>query len=92
MITMSYNKDSGSSDKSNTNRSHGKYDSFCAPTNDLEDVVFQPHSSDAQFKKKNDRMTDHVRVTFRRMGLTMGKALRKLVQPVLSVPSMPDSE
>ena len=55
-------------------------------------MVFQPHSSATQFKKNNDRLADHVRVTFRKMSPTMGKTLRKLVQPVLAVPIMPDSE
>ena len=81
-----------SGSKPNTNFSHKKYDSFSALTSGLEDVAFQPHSLATQFKKKNDRLADHVGVTFRRMGLKIGKAMRKLVQPVLAVPIMPDSE
>ena len=71
---MSDNKDSGSGGKTNTNRFYEKYNSFRAPTSGLEDVVFQPHSSAAQFKKKNDRLDDHIGVTLRRMGPKMGKA------------------
>ena len=89
---MSNNKDSGSGGKSNTNRSHGKYNSFCAPTSGLEDVVFKPYSLDARFNKNNDWQADHVGVSFRRMVPTMGKALRKLAQLVLAVPSMPNSK
>ena len=89
---MSDKKISVRGGKSITNFSHGKYDSFHASTSGVEDVVFQPHSSAAQFKKNNDRLADHVRVTFRQMSPTMGKTLRKLVQPVLAVPIMPDSE
>ena len=88
---MSDNKYSGSGGKSNANFSQGKYDSFRAPTSGLEDVFFQPHSSATQFKKNNDRVADHVGVTFRRMGPMMGKYPRKLVQTVLALPSMPDS-
>ena len=84
--------DSGSGSKSNANRFHGKHDYFRAPTSGLEDMVFQPHSSAVQFKKNNDRMANHVKVTFKKMVPTMGKALVKLVQSVLSVPSMPDSD
>ena len=65
---MKDNKDSGSGGKSNANRSHGKYDYFCAPTSGLKDVVFQPHSSAAQFKKNNDWLDNHVRVKFPQMG------------------------
>ena len=53
-------------------------------------MVLQPHSSAAQFKKINDRLANHVGVTFKQMGPTMGKALSKMVNPVLVVPSMPD--
>ena len=59
--------------------SHGKHDFFCAPTSGLEDVVFQPHSSAAQFKNNNDHMDDHVRVTFKLMVPKMSKALMKPV-------------
>ena len=86
------NKDSRSGGKSNTNRSHGKYDSFNVPTSSLENVVFQPHSSAAHFKKNNNRLADHVRVTFIQMGPTMVKTMRKLVQPFLAVTSIPDSK
>ena len=89
---MSDNKNSVRGGKSITNFSHGKYDSFHASTSGLEDVVFQPHSSAAQFKKNNDRLADHVGVSFRRMGPTMGKAMRKLVQPVLSVTRITERE
>ena len=74
--TMSDNKDSGSGGKSNSNRSNGKYDYFCALTSGLHDVVFQPHSSAAQFKKNNDRLADLVGVTFTLMVPTMDNSLK----------------
>ena len=89
---MSDNKDYGSGGKSNSNISYGKHNFFCATTSGMEDVVFQPQSSAAHFKNNNDRLADHVGVTFRQMGPVMGKDMRKLVQPVLAVPSMTNSE
>ena len=83
---------SGSGSKSNANRFHGKHDYFRAPTSGLEDVIFQLHSSTAWSKENNDQLANHVGLTFRRMGQTMCKSLRKLVQPVLVVPIMSDSE
>ena len=88
---MLYNKDYGDGVKSNANRSQGKQDHFCAPTSVLEDVVFQTHSPAAHFNKSNYRLADHIRVTFKQMGPTMGKAMRKLVKPFIVVPSIPDS-
>ena len=85
------NKDYGDGGKSNANHYQGKHNSFGAPMSGLEGVVFQPHSLAAQFKKINDRLADHVGVIFKRMVPTMGKTLKKLVNPVLVVPSMPDS-
>ena len=86
------NKNSGSGGKSNANHSHGWHDYFHAPTSGLGGVFFQPHSLAAQFKKKNYRQDNHVGVTFRQMVPTMGKDLKKMVQPVLIVPSIPDSD
>ena len=87
---MPDNKDSGGGGKSNANRYQGNHESFRAPTSGLAYVVFQPHSLAADFKKINDRLANHVGVTFKQMGLTMGKDMRKLVNPVLVVLIMPD--
>ena len=70
----------------------GKHESFKASTSGLEDVVFHPSSSAAEFKKFNERLADHISVPFKRFGPPMSKALRKLVKLLFVLPEKPDTD
>ena len=75
-----------------SSRYQGKHESFKAPTSGLEDVVFNPSSSAADFKKFNDCLAHHVGVTFKLFGPPMSKALRKLVKPLFVLLAKPDPD
>ena len=85
-------KNNGGVGKQVSSRYQGKHKIFRAPTSGLDDVVFQPSSSAAEFKTFNDCLANYVGMYLKHFGLPMIKALRKMAKPLFVLTEQPDSD
>ena len=83
-------KNNGGGAGKQTSRYQGKQKRFRAPISGLEEVVFHPSSSAAEFKKYDDRLANYFGVSFKYFGPQMSKAVHKLEKPIFVLPEQTD--